>query len=80
MKIKLVPFGIAREILAGKPLELDVEEVQTAGDLRKYLESSHERFKELRSFRLAVGEEYRNDDFTLNENDEVVIIPPVSGG
>jgi molybdopterin converting factor small subunit len=28
----------------------------------------------------AVGEEYQTDSYALTENDEVVIIPPVSGG
>ena len=37
-------------------------------------------FTKLRSFSIAVNEEYQNDDFVLNSNDEIVILPPVSGG
>ena len=30
--------------------------------------------------RLAVNQEYVPNDFALNDNDEVAVIPPVSGG
>lgn len=29
---------------------------------------------------VAVNSEYAKDDLTLNENDEIALIPPVSGG
>ena len=35
---------------------------------------------ELKSVRLAVNSEYATEDLLLQENDEVALIPPVSGG
>ena len=37
-------------------------------------------FEKLRSLSIAVNQEYREDDFLVKEGDEIVIIPPVSGG
>ena len=37
-------------------------------------------FEKLRSLVIAVNEEYQEDGFILSEKDEIVIIPPVSGG
>jgi len=37
-------------------------------------------FEKLRHLALAVNSEYVQDDLIISENDEVVIIPPVSGG
>ena len=34
----------------------------------------------LRSLSFAVGEDYQEDNYVLREGDEVVVIPPVSGG
>ena len=42
--------------------------------------ASHLKLAELNTLSFAVNEEYRADDFVLSEDDEVVIIPPVSGG
>ena len=44
------------------------------------LEQKYPEFAKLQSLKFAVGENYQEDTFTLSENDEVVIIPPVSGG
>ena len=44
-------------------------------DVERYPE-----FAKLKSLSFAVGENYQDDSYALHENDEVVIIPPVSGG
>lgn len=80
MKIKLVAFGIARDILASSEKSLDIEGITSVGELKEHLCSEYEAFKALRSFSMAVNEEYQDDQFNLKEGDEVVIIPPVSGG
>lgn len=79
MKINLVAFGIAREILKVKQLEFEVEG-NTLSALREKLLSKYPEFSKLHSLKFAVGENYQEDAYSLSENDEVVIIPPVSGG
>jgi molybdopterin converting factor subunit 1 len=80
MKIQVVAFGIARDILEGNLSEITIENGGNIADLKDELLSKYPAFRELRSLRFAVNEEYQADDFTLSEKDEVVIIPPVSGG
>ena len=80
MKLKLITFGIAKDILGAKELELSAENVSSTGDLKNELANRYPDFQKLVQFSLAVNEEYQDDDFQLSEGDEVVIIPPVSGG
>jgi molybdopterin converting factor small subunit len=79
MQVKLVAFGIARDILKGKHLDFEFPGT-SIGNLKDKLVSEYPDFSKLRSLSFAVGEEYRPDDFELSEKVEVVVIPPVSGG
>ena len=80
MKIEIIAYGIAKDIINGPSLSMEVEEAVEVETVRKILLSSYPALKGLASLQLAVNEAYVNDDFILKENDEVVIIPPVSGG
>ncbi len=79
MKLKIVAFGIAKEIMDGKTHELELE-ASTIGELKKYLCEEYGDFQKLNSLAFAVNEEYQDGTYVLSENDEVVLIPPVAGG
>lgn len=79
MKLTLISYGIAKEILPAHKHEIDLP-VQTIEDLKTKLFNSYPELEKLRSISFAVNEEYRDDNYTLSENDEIVIIPPVAGG
>ena len=80
IKIKIIAFGIAKDILQSKQIELELNSGDTISSLRQVLLQRHPEFSKLKSLSFAVGVNYQNDAYGLNENDEVVIIPPVSGG
>ena len=80
MKVSVVAFGIARDIIGSSKLQMEVNSNDTIGAVKDQLLGQFSKFKELASLSFAVNEEYRDDSYTLNENDEIVIIPPVSGG
>lgn len=80
MEIKILAFGIAKDILSASKLRRQVAEGLTIGNLKADLTSEFEDFAKLNSLRFAVNEEYVGDSHTLEEGDEVVLIPPVSGG
>ena len=80
MKIKIVAYGIAKDILETKEMSYEVNDAKNIGDLKAKLMEKYPKFGALASLRFAVGEEYQDDDFVLEEGSEVVIIPPVSGG
>ena len=80
MKIRITAFGIARDILDGHRSEMELTSDNSISGLKDQLMKDHPEFSRLRSLRFAIDEEYVSDDHVLTDNDEVVIIPPVSGG
>jgi len=80
MKIEIIAYGIAKDIINGSNLSIEINKDATVGAVREELLRDFPAFAGLASLQLAVNADYVNDDYVLNENDEVVIIPPVSGG
>ena len=80
MKIDLIAYGIARDIVGGSKLVLDVESMSNVGDLITTLKKKYPEFDRLKSLLIAVNDEYATDDVSIKEGDEIVLIPPVSGG
>ncbi len=80
MKVTLLAFGIAKDITGQRFMDWELPEAASVGDLRAVLAERFPRMSELKSVRLAVNSEYATEDLLLQENDEVALIPPVSGG
>ena len=80
MKIQLTAYGIAKEILNGRQMDFDLPEGSSLSTMKEILTSKFPEFEKLASVRFGVGEEYEFDHYILKEGEEVVIIPPVSGG
>ena len=80
MEIKLVAYGIARDILGGGSKAYQIQPESTIADLKQKLTNDFPEFEKLRSLKFAINEEYQPDDYVIDADDEVVIIPPVSGG
>ncbi len=80
MNISILAFGIARDIVGASEFDFAVEESQTVGELKQELVRHYPDFAKLASFAIAVNGNYVSDEHPLQGDDEVVIIPPVSGG
>lgn len=80
MRVKLIAYGIAKDILKTNSMDFEVAEGASIQDVKQSLVAQFPEFEKLQSLKFAVNEDYQPDGFTLNANDEVVIIPPVSGG
>lgn len=80
MKISLLSFGIAKDIIGQRFVDLELTEGISVAELRAALVQRYPRLSELASVKLAVNSEYATEDSLLNDNDEVALIPPVSGG
>ena len=78
--MKIIAFGMAADLVGGRELEFDVPLPVTADELLVALRNYFPRLNELPSLRLAVNETYAEADTPIREGDEVVLIPPVSGG
>lgn len=79
MTIKLLRFGICRDIVSSDCLYMPRENVSVA-DFRAHLVQLYPDLSKLNSLAIATEDEYREDDFIIAEGTEVVLIPPVSGG
>lgn len=80
MKVELIAYGIARDIIGQTKLKMDIEDGTTVGDFLPQIKSSYPKFQNLKSLLVAVNDEYADDDYIIKPEDEVVLIPPVSGG
>lgn len=80
MVVRILCFGIAKDILGGASAEIEAQEQITTQELRTLLEEKYPRLKQLSSFMIALNNQYATGSETINERDEIAIIPPVSGG
>ena len=80
MNLRILCFGITRDIIGQFEYATSLENGATVADLKQKLSLQFPDFQALRSLRIALNSEYANDESTLKENDEIVLIPPVSGG
>lgn len=80
MKLTILAFGIAKDIFGSSKLEVEIAEGATVQDLKTKLESDFDALKRLKSYFIAVDEEYADENQELNPNNEIALIPPVSGG
>jgi molybdopterin converting factor subunit 1 len=78
--MKILAFGIAREILGGSMIEMDLAENATVTDLKQLLVTQYPRLNRLNSLLIAVNMEYAQPHHILKPSDEIALIPPVSGG
>ena len=80
MNLKIIAFGIAKEIIGQLEHSVELADTATVADLKVVLIQQFPDFQKLASLRVAINTEYANDDAVLRVNDEIVLIPPVSGG
>jgi len=81
MRVHVLFFGMLKD-LAGKPSDtLDLREGATVRGLLAHVESQIPRLKDsLASLAVAVNQQYAAPETELKADDEVALLPPVSGG
>jgi len=80
MKIKILFFGIAKDITGVNALDIELNDVFNSKELKDLLKEKYSKFNRINDFSLAVNEAYIDEVYSLKNNDVVAIIPPVSGG
>lgn len=80
MKLNVRLFGIVREIVGKSELEVELSQGSTSEDLLLYFKENYTELHDLTSLLVAVNQEYVDLTTILKSSDEIVLIPPVSGG
>jgi len=80
MTVRVLAFGIAKDIFQNAFADVDTDKVLNVGDLKTALEERYPRLKLLKSYMVAVNNAYVSDEQIILPTDEIAVIPPVSGG
>ena len=79
MQVRILPFGILKESLGSDPFALDLPGGATVADLLSRLGVQAPAIESL-GIAVSVNADYAGRGQVLRENDEVGLLPPVSGG
>ncbi len=81
MKIKY--FAWIRELTKNDEEYLNSNKIKNLNNLKKFLESKYpdlQKHFDQEVLRFAVNQEYVVENIDLDEDDEIAVFPPVSGG
>jgi molybdopterin converting factor small subunit len=80
MNIHIRTFAISTEIIGQKLMTIQVNSPMNIAELRTWLYEKYPDLNKLQTLRLAINDYYVEDSTQLTDEDQVYIIPPVSGG
>ena len=81
VKIRVLFFGAARDAVDTNPLEISLDAPATVSSAFRKLSQRYSQLERFgRSLLFAVNQEYATPETLLQENDELAVFPPVSGG
>ncbi len=78
--ISVLLFGIARDLTGQSTVSIPLSGGANVGDLLGQLHQRYPALTGIRSLLIAVNGEYAEAGQLLTDNDEIALIPPVSGG
>jgi MoaE-MoaD fusion protein len=79
MQVRVLPFGVLKETLGSDPFGVDLPRGATVADLLTRLGVQAPLVESL-GIAVSINAEYAGRGNVLQENDEVGLLPPVSGG
>ncbi len=81
MRIRVLFFGVLKD-LVGRPADsIELRDHASAREVLDYYQSQFPQLKNAAaSLAIAVNQQYADPSTTLKSNDEVALLPPVSGG
>lgn len=84
MRVKLLVFGVLKDLLGGLTEEMELPDESTVGNLLRILQEKTSNLRMQpdmwKSVAVAVNREYASASVVLRDGDEVALLPPVSGG
>ena len=80
MEVDILLFGITKDLIGNQKIRLEIPGTITVAGVKKILQEKYPVLIDLNSLAIAVNSEYALDDMLIHEEDEIALIPPVSGG
>jgi MoaE-MoaD fusion protein len=81
MRVRILFFGMLKDLVGRAGETIEVAEGASVADVLRHYESEIPRLKDaLSSLALAVNQQYAGPDTKLKTDDEIALLPPVSGG
>ena len=81
MRVRVLMFGVLKDVFQRSEDSLELASGSTVSDLLEhYRKLAPDKGKLFHSLALAVNQQYASAADRLRENDEVALLPPVSGG
>ncbi|OUU26021.1 MAG: molybdopterin converting factor subunit 1 [Planctomycetia bacterium TMED53] len=81
MELDLLLFASLRDIAGAQTLKVDLPEGATVSELLEMIAQNHPEFApKLPHVRVAIGDEFAQPGDTIPADQEIALIPPVSGG
>ncbi|GAB4040892.1 MoaD/ThiS family protein [Spirosoma gilvum] len=78
--VSVLLFGITRDLTGQSSVSVPLLAEARVSDLLSQLHQQYPALAGIRSILVAVNGEYAETDHVLSVNDEIALIPPVSGG
>lgn len=76
-------FGMAKDIVGSSTISMPISNavhLKTVGDLKACLGKTYPALNKITSLAVAVNNSYADDEESIDNFDEIALIPPVSGG
>ncbi len=80
MQIEILLFGILRDVVGENKLHREIVPGISLTNLRQDLMVDYPSLEQYKNYAIAINEAYAENGYTIQENDIVALIPPVSGG
>lgn len=80
LPVSVLLFGITRDLTGQSAISITLDNDARVSDMLSKLHQQFPALAGIRSLLVAVNGEYAEADQLLNRNDEIALIPPVSGG
>jgi molybdopterin converting factor subunit 1 len=81
MKIRVKLFAVAKELAGCEAISVELPTPAMIDDVRRAVAAAHPALERILSHAMwAVDAEYADDSTVVNEQSDVALIPPVSGG
>lgn len=80
MDVQVLLFGITKDLVGKQKIMLSLPDTVTVAEFKKMLQEKYPELIDLDSLAIAVNSEYAFDNELIHLNDEIALIPPVSGG